>query len=1172
MSTAITIRPLSGIATAFAQFRSARDTIQDVTTSDPFGPLQPVKPWVEIDEPRGWQFAPGQNLIFTPRAQQQYSAVELQSLSMYPMARILIENVKDMVCRMPWQIRPRPQEGETSKALNQRRAGDKNVIALTKFFERPNPDQSWSEFIRQPLEDMLTIDAPAILMRRNKKQIVELRPIQGDTLNRLIDKNGFTPQPPDPAYQQLWYGQPMLNLTTDDLCYKPRNILPRDLYGTCYSSDTEILTRDRGFVLFKYLRQSDYVATRNPETHEFEWQKPTRFVNEVYSGEMIKFSSRSFDLLVTPEHRMLCSTSGYKGKRYEKLITARDFQKGNHRERRIPVTSSWNSGIEVGRVTFPAYRGFEFSIDGDDYCALMGAYIAEGNLRVQGGIEINQLRHSKGYEAYKELIERINGSDGYNGKAFVIGRRSITEHFAKLGLCESKYIPDEIKNAPRRQLEIFWKYFTLGDGHTFERESHTARGSHPRFKDEQTTTSRRLADDLVEIAQKLGWSASVGFRPAHFSHRLPNSKGKVYFCRESYHVRVRYSQSMSATCSTIQYNGSVHCVTVPNGIVYVRRNGKPCWSGNSPVQQAAQWLEVGIMRLAWQKNYYSASSIPDRVMVVPPGISPDKIAEQQMWMNSALAGNLWSRRQWKLIQGFRTDGHDQIIDAKEGALTDPFDDLLIRVLCYAFGTSPQRLLKMQNRATATSNQEAAEDEGLQPWLDWLRGVINWIIQLKMGFADYEFTFTPPQENDVLKQAQVHKIYLDSGVMVRSEVRDDIGLDPIDLPEMDEPGVFSPQNGFMPISGGIIVNGAGIGGSKQGPVGSEVPDEPPQPKVLPQNANGNQPSNPNEPQPPKGGKKPKAKPGSKDEGATGKAAHCRTHAEHNGDCNACLKADMNRIFKASGVAKAASLKRIKIDPTYSTPEIVKARSDMHALMLRIFHNQKEKASELAGRLLLKVNKAEQNPDDIADEIFDAIYGEFKDVPEEAIAYLRAAALAGAGKGISELGITDEDLIAKVNEGARDWAEDRAAEMVGMRRTDEGKLIPNPNAEWVISEETRDQIRKIVRDAFDDETKMQDIQQSIKEAGAFDDYRAEMISRSEISEAQAASNYSVWQDSGLVKGLTWEMSEEHTEECACEDNDGVTVPIGTPFPSGDFYPTVHPFCSCVVFVSSMAGESI
>ena len=31
----------------------------------------------------------------------------------------------------------------------------------------------------------------------------------------------------------------------------------------------------------------------------------------------------------------------------------------------------------------------------------------------------------------------------------------------------------------------------------------------------------------------------------------------------------------------IPFNGSVFCVTVPNHVIYVRRNGKPVWSGNS---------------------------------------------------------------------------------------------------------------------------------------------------------------------------------------------------------------------------------------------------------------------------------------------------------------------------------------------------------------------------------------------------------------------------------------------------------------------------------------------------------------------------------------------------------------------------------------------------------------
>ncbi|WP_369015917.1 FAD-dependent thymidylate synthase [Actinocrinis puniceicyclus] len=33
-----------------------------------------------------------------------------------------------------------------------------------------------------------------------------------------------------------------------------------------------------------------------------------------------------------------------------------------------------------------------------------------------------------------------------------------------------------------------------------------------------------------------------------------------------------------------QYSGTIHCVTVPNGTLYVRRDGKPSWCGNSPFE------------------------------------------------------------------------------------------------------------------------------------------------------------------------------------------------------------------------------------------------------------------------------------------------------------------------------------------------------------------------------------------------------------------------------------------------------------------------------------------------------------------------------------------------------------------------------------------------------------
>ena len=71
----------------------------------------------------------------------------------------------------------------------------------------------------------------------------------------------------------------------------------------CYSNDTEILTRN-GWKLFSKLTDEDEVATRS-ESGLFQWQKPSARLEHLFDGEMIEFSSKSVELLVTPGHRML---------------------------------------------------------------------------------------------------------------------------------------------------------------------------------------------------------------------------------------------------------------------------------------------------------------------------------------------------------------------------------------------------------------------------------------------------------------------------------------------------------------------------------------------------------------------------------------------------------------------------------------------------------------------------------------------------------------------------------------------------------------------------------------------------------------------------------------------------------------------------------------------------
>ena len=85
------------------------------------------------------------------------------------------------------------------------------------------------------LEQLLVFDAPCIYPVKNMLgEAIALRLVSGATITPLLDQYGFTPQPPDPAYQQIILGIPTGNLaamgekkgrafTVDQLIYSPRN-------------------------------------------------------------------------------------------------------------------------------------------------------------------------------------------------------------------------------------------------------------------------------------------------------------------------------------------------------------------------------------------------------------------------------------------------------------------------------------------------------------------------------------------------------------------------------------------------------------------------------------------------------------------------------------------------------------------------------------------------------------------------------------------------------------------------------------------------------------------------------------------------------------------------------------------------------------------------------------
>jgi hypothetical protein len=247
------------------------------------------------------------------------------------------------------------------------------------------------------------------------------------------------------------------------------------------------------------------------------------------------------------------------------------------------------------------------------------------------------------------------------------------------------------------------------------------------------------------------------------------------------------------------WEGIVRTDHTTDELIYRPRNIQPrntissMLYGTSAVQQCAGWLEIGIARLLFVYAYYRSGSVPDMIHIAPADATPNKIKEASMWWNSDFGGQLDKRRGYSILQGFNKDGKpDQVLFPKEPLLTDQLDDLLIRMITFTIGTSAQRLQRPMNRGSANSNQEAAEEEGTDPIRYWVKGIIDQIIQRRMGYTDYEMAFDMDRENDVLKAAQADVLRVSNALNTPNEIRVAGGEEPYTDPAADKLWIKTTQ--------------------------------------------------------------------------------------------------------------------------------------------------------------------------------------------------------------------------------------------------------------------------------------------------------------------------------------------------------------------------------------------
>jgi hypothetical protein len=419
------------------------------------------------------------------------------------------------------------------------------------------------------------------------------------------------------GHEYPWIGFEELTNWKNDECYKlmmscnrsSNPNVPRKIRATCNPSGFghcvpygEVLTTDRGWVDIRDILVGDSIFSVD-SSRKLVKSRVSQVHSELYSGDLHTVEKTGIHLATTPQHKMP-KLGGVVGNRDSEftLLPVQDMPNCAQ----IVRTATWEgtkldtmftvpqsvTDLRKSRCSQPTTIPMEL------YIRLLGWLLAEGGTNPQD----HSFRIAKS-AAYPEQLVEIEGllrecgftfNKGSTG--FTVYSREWYEHFAQFGMYTSKYIPELVKNANPEVLESLLFCMMRGDGSW-------KKGNKAKLHGTYWTTSQRLADDVSEIAIKLGYIVRVTSRKrAH----------QRYLC---YEVSIRKTSNGCSNIRTGNYRyncvgntasdvvktpftGQVYCIGVPEHHTFMlRQNGSVWVSGNS-------WVKARFIDKAPNKKPY----------------------------------------------------------------------------------------------------------------------------------------------------------------------------------------------------------------------------------------------------------------------------------------------------------------------------------------------------------------------------------------------------------------------------------------------------------------------------------------------------------------------------------------------------------------------------------------